>query len=213
MMDITSEIDIPSIYDESEGDVVLRTLVDFILIDSDGNQVSFDELGEGKSTAIAEGYVLEVLPPNWQLSITDMLCSFVIPSDDAYLNVMESNNISELIKPVLNRNDIKIGDNLDGYCIKTFKWYESKVVDILYTSEGVKLKMHFKGWNSKFDELIDITSDRIAPHGSEINKMEVDVVPKKRSVMVPWYKNKEIYLQVVLFIIFIEFFIMFDITG
>lgn len=46
-----------------------------------------------------------------------------------------------------------LGDLIDGYCIKTFNWYESKIIDVHKDDKGGdRIKVHFLGWNSKYDE-------------------------------------------------------------
>jgi hypothetical protein len=80
---------------------------------------------------------------------------------------------------------------LDGYCNKTFRWYEAKVVDAKRSTGGGgdvvdRLKVHFKGWNAKFDEWIERGSDRIAPKGSS-TALVMEAVRSARQ-MVPWWQ-------------------------
>ena len=50
------------------------------------------------------------------------------------------------------RDDIKVGDKLDAQDHEENKWYESRVE----SRDGNKIKVHFFGWQPKFDEEFDI---------------------------------------------------------
>jgi hypothetical protein len=184
---------IPDTFSEVEGETILRTLVDFKLIDSDGNQVSFDELGEGKSHATAYGYVLEPLPQIWLDKLPEMLCSYVPTYSEP---LIEDPEIAKKADAILNASELVIGDTVDAYCPRTFKWFEAKIVDKQVVCGQQMLKLHFKGWNEKFDEFIDINSNRIAPLGKFTDKAVAELLANRRKV-VPWYKNSEIYTQVI----------------
>ena len=72
--------------------------------------------------------------------------------------------------PQLDRNELKIGAVIDGYCVKTLRWYEAKISDTRQKLVNGKIeeqiKVHFLGWNAKFDEWIDRNSERIAARGT-----------------------------------------------
>ena len=64
------------------------------------------------------------------------------------------------------RQDIQVGDMLDGQDHAEQKWYESKVV----SREGSSVKLHFVGWETKFDELFDIDQEpaRLQPLNTKV---------------------------------------------
>ena len=80
---------------------------------------------------------------------------------------------------------------MDGYCNKTFKWYEAKILEIA-DMEGIKsIKVHFKGWNSKYDEWLDINSERIQPFGRSQTFLATHLLALKKSC--PWYLSEVLH--------------------
>src|SRR5690606_17511162 len=65
------------------------------------------------------------------------------------------------------RDQLAVGDVIDVYCVRTFTWYQSKVIE----SDEKRLKVHFKGWNHKFDEWVERSSQRIEPLGTHSNEV------------------------------------------
>ena len=61
------------------------------------------------------------------------------------------------------RHDLKIGDKLEVRDLR--KWYESKIIGI---NEN-EIKVHFIGYDTKYDEKINIKSDRLSPLGTHTN--------------------------------------------
>lgn len=66
-----------------------------------------------------------------------------------------------------DRQQLDVGDTIDVYCVRTFTWYQSKVLE----ADENRLKVHFKGWNNKFDEWVERDSQRIEPLGTHTNEV------------------------------------------
>jgi RNA binding activity-knot of a chromodomain len=223
---IHREDDLPGLFDEFEQDdntgLVMRTVVDFELILSDGSFIGIDKLGLGGQKATLVGYVVEPLKPDVKESVSNLLCtsSQHLPTE-AELAVLlpiaqkrkkvapVSNSCNEIeilpvnnngyemkdacqkeengVYPLLDQSSLKIGDNIDGYCVKTFRWYEAKVVDMKKGDQKgeAKFRIHFSGWNAKHDEWIPVGSDRIAARGS--SSSIVLAAAKTASSLVPWW--------------------------
>ena len=119
----------------------------------------------------------------------------VIGTDSIPNNENEIGTIStNLIEPpaLLDHSKLKIGDCIDGYCNKTFRWYEAKVVDSKKTDQNdTLLRIHFSGWNSKYDEWISQSSERIASRGS--SSSIVLAAAKSASTLVPWWKTNILF--------------------
>ena len=64
------------------------------------------------------------------------------------------------------REDMKVGDFLDARDHAEEIWYESKVVE----RNGSTVKLHFLGWESKFDEKFDIAKEpaRLMPLNTKV---------------------------------------------
>ena len=107
-------------------------------------------------------------------------------------NAITNDDIEALKQFDLNRKSLKVGDSIDAYCNKTFHWFEAKIIDIDTVNE--KIKIHFKGWNPKFDEWLDVTTERIALLGSS-SKLMYEAA-KKAAVLIPWYEHDEILCRV-----------------
>jgi hypothetical protein len=190
-MDCVAELDVPSEFNEIEvqedGDCVIRTLVQFCLRDEAGNMVSIEELGSEQSpSVILQGIVLEPLSAAVRDATVSMLCTSQLDQPHAE---PESELIAEDANvdiQALDRASLSIGDIVDGYCNKTYKWYEAKIIDVASDVEkGDRLKIHFKGWSGKHDEWLSRNSERIAAAGSSAALMEA--AKRKATCMVPWY--------------------------
>jgi hypothetical protein len=59
----------------------------------------------------------------------------------------------------LDRENLKVGQELIVLDANTINWYPCIIVDI--NSEKRKLKAHYKGWKSRFDEWIPMNCDRL----------------------------------------------------
>ena len=90
--------------------------------------------------------------------------------------------------PPFDRMLLNTGSEIDSYCIKTCRWYEAKVVAV---RDDDMLRIHFSGWNSKYDEWIKRDSDRLAARGS--SSSIVIAAAKQASTMVPWWNSTELY--------------------
>lgn len=204
------EEDIPSKYNEfdSEEDqsTLLRTVVEFELFDKrTGEFAYFDDLSDPSRHISLRGFVVEPLPADWRDTINSLFCT--APTEQLDLNksaistkkkktrteeVVNSGNDQQEYNAnepqdvsVLDWETLTVGDNVDGYCNKTFKWYQAKIVQV----DPVKnrFKVHFQGWNSKYDEWVDKYSQRLVPFKTSKKIMEEAV--KNASRMVPWYQH------------------------
>ena len=103
-----------SSYDEMEDGTVLRTLVDWKLINQDNELATLDELGEGKPFCTVTGYVIKPLPVNVKTTVCENLCTYGAskPGEREMVTVQE-----QLIKDHVDVEweDLKVGDYLDGY--------------------------------------------------------------------------------------------------
>ena len=216
------EHEIPSYFDELEsGDdagLVMRTVIDFELISNDGTLVAIEDLGKNGTTAILVGHIIEPLPVRIRQSMINLSCTssqdllsneelaMLLPiaqkrkrgstsGKESDLNLQSENqnkDVNDLNIP-LDHTKLKIGDNIDGYCNKTYRWYEAKVVDMKTNDQyETTLRIHFLGWNSKYDEWIPKESERIASRGS--SSSIVLAAAKTASSLVPWW-NSELLLS------------------
>lgn len=62
---------------------------------------------------------------------------------------------------------------IDAYCSKTVQWYDSRVLGFKTTGEGEMVKVHFMGWNSKFDEWIPKYGPNLAPLGTSSSSLSL----------------------------------------
>lgn len=224
----------------------LRTLVDFELMDADGKYLSLDEIGEGKKTARAVGFILEPLSSEWRqtllkfsssaenkdsvqtmvkesvqhypkksksLSLGPLPALEAAPSSSSTFTVDPQYSSSSSFSsgeqggsngvgnhgggsaestgpvpiPPFDRSAIKIGDLIDGYCIKTFKWYGAKVTDMKTVGDQKMVKVHFQGWKSRYDEWIEQLSERLVAAGT--SSLIMYEAAKQVSEMVPWFES------------------------
>jgi hypothetical protein len=76
---------------------------------------------------------------------------------------------------------IQVGDWRDVYCTANQVYYEAKAIAKKEVGESPQIKFHFLGWNSKHDEWIDSSSDRIRLHNLYTNPLT-----KKPSCQEKW---------------------------
>lgn len=225
--------------DESEA--VLRTLIDFELVDEKGNLLSLDEIGDGKNTARCIGKIIEPLDDSWRHAMftyaassenKESVESMVDDCVQLYkkgkteasfgAGVPPAPGAAPIVKapggplanekkttlsymwpakgvptavPPFDRSSIKTGDSLDGYCIKTFKWYSAKVIKMRTEKSGSKsVLIHFQGWQSRYDEWIDQMSDRLVAEGTSSILMREQAQHLKD--MVPWFESEKLVAKV-----------------
>lgn len=187
--DVFNEVDN---VDESES--ILRTIINFSIKRSDGKLIAIDELGGTLSyvgKVVVTGDVLEPLKPEWRQEILNIVCTsrqdaptsvdqfaIVVPNQQRRKKKVDNANAGkdeegcdckidlDTVK-VFDRAALKTGDVIDGYCVKTFKWYEANIVNAVKDGKGDRLRIHFKGWNAKYDEWVDRDSERLAPKGTK----------------------------------------------
>lgn len=96
--------------------------------------------------------------------------------------------------PPFDRSELKQGSSCDGYCIKTFKWYSAKVVKMRTEKDGSKSALvHFQGWQSRYDEWIDVDSERLVAEGTSALLMREQAEHLK--AMVPWYEPDRLWAK------------------
>ena len=181
-------------YDPSdESDCALRTIVDFELFDAaTGQMAGYEQLGKPDLHISLRGYVIEPLPQEWRQTIMKLLST--VDSSKIAVDGGKEETIVDEVHPEFipfDASSLSVGDLLDGYCNKTFKWYEAKVIQINEAEN--KIKLHFQKWSSKFDEWIDRSSERLAAHGmsSIIMRKVASMVTKQ----LPWYESNAKILQ------------------
>jgi hypothetical protein len=189
--------DIPAEYNEVEDEGhVLRTIVDFRLFDSKGESIAFAEIGEGKSPVRLEGTLLEPLPLKWKEKLMEILCSRPPPPQPPSTGVVSAQPPTPV--PIPDWDQLSVGDLVDGFCTRTLKWYEAKILEIDNSispdnplGQAKSFKIHFKRWKAKYDEWITRGSPRISLHGTTTEKK-----PIPYSAYTPWYENAIAYQKV-----------------
>lgn len=202
---------------------ILRTITEFSLTDTKGRIVSIEDIGNGKIGTL-HGYILEPYDETWRNEILNTVITskqqvpvskedfaVVLPGPTKRAKATKVQKGIILDPPIieedieekqvflpteelkLNREALQIGDVIDGYCTKTFHWYEAKILDIEPGPTG-QLRLHFKGWASKYDEWIARDSERIAKQGSSSQLMYE--AAKKASDMIPWYCQDDLIAKV-----------------
>lgn len=204
-------------------DLVMRTVVEFEILSKDGYLIHIEDLGKCGQTGTLVGFVVEPLQSHIKESIVNLMCTssqhlpteaelaMLLPvvqrrrkkgNKDSGVNAYDCNEHREGEEHTgaaktdsftLDHSRLSIGDSIDGYCVKTFRWYEAKVVDMKKDDNNdVKLRIHFSGWNAKHDEWIPRESERIAARGS--SSSIVLAAAKTASSLVPWW-NAEMVLS------------------
>ena len=202
---------ISSSFDEIEDETTLRVLYNFSVSDSNGNLISFDDIGTGKPPARLKGTLVEPLPHLFKEKMLEFLSSSPgVECIDEAAPVATQQPIEPISRdvPELDWSSLNISSLVDGYCTKTMKWYEGKIMDIAKIvtesnphGEATSFKVHFKGWNAKHDEWIDQGSRRLRPLGSMTQQptsttSSDSVHPTSRRCFIPWYENTAIYQKV-----------------
>jgi hypothetical protein len=105
---------------------------------------------------------------------------------------VEPEPTSETIK--LDWDTLQVGSYCDGYCNKTYRWYEAKVTDIESIPHPdnpskiqTRYKVHFMGWNSKYDEWFDKYNDRLIKY--KMSTVAMKLAEQKLTQMFPWYSD------------------------
>lgn len=116
----------------------------------------------------------DALPDPWQCSMNywDPENAFCDAPEDSYDPDRES-TLAFKINESENCN-LEVHAWRDVFCLRNRIYYEGQVKDIREKTDGSgnvikEAKFHFKGWGSCFDEWIELTSDRIAPHNLHTN--------------------------------------------
>jgi DNA-directed RNA polymerase subunit RPC12/RpoP len=94
-----------------------------------------------------------------------------------------------------NQHNIQTGDLVDGYCPRTLKWYESKILECRTDDNGEpQVKLHFQGWNNKHDEWISRFSERIVGHGT--SKIIMLQAAEAALELIPWFDHDNLTKKV-----------------
>lgn len=189
--------EIPSEFNESEDEGnILRTMVDFKIFNSEGEMIPLSDIGEGKPPARLEGTVLEPLPLKWKEKLLEILCSRS-PTNQSMSSAILSAQPPNPV-PIADWDHLKVGDLVDGFCTRTLKWYEAKIIEIdkTITSENPSglasgFKIHFKRWKSIYDEWIPRGSPRLSVYGTSTEKK---LIP--HTAYTPWFENSIAYQKV-----------------
>lgn len=198
-----------SIFDETDAtegsDLVLRTLVDFKIFDDRGNLVRLNDLNKNGVVAHCIGTVVEPLSSEVRQYFTkyaSTIGSNIVEKDPEGDAVDESfqeqpasvSPVNDTPPPKMLTNEdrlaFKIGDSLDSYCNRTYRWYEGKIADMKVDEDRTLVRIHFLGWSAKYDEWIDIFSDRLAARGS--SKALVAAAKQLQTDLVPWYDSERL---------------------
>lgn len=168
-------------YESSDSDIPLRTLINFEIIDKNSKaMVALDQISKC-SNLLMRGTVLEPLPQKWRDCMVSLLTT--TPAETR-LSVQEYANVITLCNaPLLDWDSLREGDIVDGYCPQTFRWYEAKIVKVGENND--KVKIHFKGWNSKYDEWVERNSARLTPPG--VSQQLINYVDHNAARSIPWY--------------------------
>ena len=113
----------------------------------------------------------ETLPDMWtcEMNIWDPVRSSCKVEEEPWdASEVTVRDTKDMMKP----QDIKIGEHYDGWCNANLVYYPCKVMDerVNQTSGTRQIKIHFKGWQPRFDEWIDETSGRIYSRYSKLPK-------------------------------------------
>lgn len=208
---------------DEEGNI-LRIITNFKLFDSNNNLISFNEFEERKEKIRLEGILIEPLKNKWKEKLLEILCSRPPPelssSHSSHSNSHSSSSTTSnnnnnsysssssvvsaqppLPIPINDWEILSVGNLVDGYCTRTLKWYEAKILEIDRSISNdnplgnVKsVKIHFKGWNSKYDEWIIRGSPRLSLHGATTEKKSFPY-----SAYTAWYENSIAYQKVIFY--------------
>jgi hypothetical protein len=208
------ESDVSKEFDEVDSEnpeTILRTIENFELYLKDTNElISFDDIEHYKGNVAMRGFVVMPIPDSVKDKILNILTAVpidLVSGDDttktdgkdcvkpdsasssltSSTSTMSSSSSSATsLSPdqlKLDWSTLKVGDPVDGYCNKTFRWYEAKITQ--YDESKQRYRVHFQGWNSKYDEWIDKYSDRLIPYKTSAIAMKE--AEQMASQMIPWY--------------------------
>jgi hypothetical protein len=165
LKDVISDKNVPDQYNEFEQEedttTPLRTIVEFELFDTvTGKLVTFDELGDLQRKISARAILFEPFPRTWRETILNILSTS--PSDvfdigtpspikTSQVNAIAgeegtTNSAENIPSSKLDWETLKIGDFVDGYCNKTFKWYEAKIVLIFIHYKTRLINNKIRAW-------------------------------------------------------------------
>ena len=181
--------------DPENPEILLRTAEDFEIYLKDTNElIDFDSIEHYRGRVNMKCTILEPFPNQLKEQLASVLATAVIEGEDApkaepaaQVTEGQTDGESQPVNLKLDWSTLKIGDYVDGYCNKTFCWYEAKVVT--FDEKKNRYKVHFQGWNSKYDEWIDKYSDRLIPH--KASAIAVKEAAKLASQLVPWFASGE----------------------
>jgi cephalosporin-C deacetylase-like acetyl esterase len=93
--------------------------------------------------------------------------SCTVPEDNYDPHKESTLEYSASIESDSAKNSYKIGDWSDVYCVRNNLFYEAQVKKIKIPkkeTEKKRLLFHFKGWGDRFDEWLEVDSERIHLH-------------------------------------------------
>jgi hypothetical protein len=202
-----SEVD-GSIFDEYDPNddtgAPLRTLIDFTICkrDKPEEMVAFDDIENHPNNLILRGTVVEPYPLQWREAMLSLLSTTNLlglsdrenadegkttdgqPLASPPVHLLPSTLTNEN-KKSLDWDTLKDGDMVDGYCYQTNKWFPAKVVGVDSSEASPRYKVHFQGWNSKYDEWISKYSERLVPFQS--SQFILNEAERESSLCVPWF--------------------------
>ncbi len=200
----TLELDVDkTVFDEfdpnDDSGLPLRTLINFTLSKKDdpSQLLTLDDIESNRGNVTLRGTLVEPLPLKWRetmvalLSTTSTDESSTSNSADIDVNFGDISNSESNKTPGETKLDwetLRVNDLVDGYCFQTYKWYEAKIVQ--YDDAKKQYKVHFQGWNSKFDEWIDKYSERLVPHKASL--LLLKEAEKQAGFMLPWYQADDL---------------------
>jgi hypothetical protein len=144
-----------SLYDEinDEGDIVLRNLIDFAVYDSmdpsshdympldqldssDGNSSSTS--AKTKPKGVVVGTVILPLPYDTIEDLSSKLCAYIDPNQQLRADQACPEDQEKALAE-FDKSALKVGDRVDGYCLRDSTWYPSVIVAIDATAEVIYL--------------------------------------------------------------------------
>jgi hypothetical protein len=195
--------------DVDNPETVLRTVENFELYLNDTNEfIDFDSIEHYRGKVMMKCVVIESLPNAIKEKIANILSTASVDVENAVPRAATNESVAPTTStdsgapvppsvtsppplsassaPVtlkLDWSSLKVGDYVDGYCNKTFHWYEAKIT--AFNEKNHRYKVHFQGWNSKYDEWIDQYSERLIPH--KASAFAVKEAEKLATQLIPWF--------------------------
>ena len=192
--DFLLEDAIDSLYNESteEEESILRNVIHFRIVSSleTSSSPSYESIESfGKTEASPRGFLIgtliEPLPSSTLDTLTSLLCTYNTPSPEQEEEAQEEDLEAklrdlELSMASFDKTSLQIGDSIEAMSLRTQSWLPAQVSEIHASKQ--RLKIHFKGWKPKFDEWIEISSDRLA--SKEYSKyLELKFKKEKRNLI------------------------------